>query len=254
MTKGLSFCIHSIHWGKRQTEVWKDRTLLSLLNLDVTVPGETFSLDNAGDMRHLQPVTCNFHTLIRTADLKDMWSVATVIIVLIWQQSCRKKQIFSGIWRDTSRKFHYVVTISLQQTSSYLGDRSEEPSTCSSGWASGASPSPSVPSTVLSSSNSEVLLSPKSSKCSSSPPMTVTREWLWSSEFRENLRHTRQRHSDDCLFTCLHDTCGYLRWSLQECFSWCSRLSVFSLLFCKWMGSGGYIWYFFYYHFYYFKK
>lgn len=76
------------------------------------------------------------------------------------------------------------------KTSSYLGERNAEPLTCSGVCVRWESPSPSGPSVVLSSSNSEVLLSPKSSKCSSSPPMTVTREWLWSSEFRENLKHT----------------------------------------------------------------
>lgn len=81
---------------------------------------------------------------------------------------------------------------SVEKMSTYLGDSREEPLTCSGGCRSWESFGCSVPSTVLSRSSSEVLLSPKSSKCSSSPPMTVSKAglWLWSSEFRENLRDT----------------------------------------------------------------
>lgn len=86
--------------------------------------------------------------------------------------------------------------------SSYLGESSEEPLTCSGDFTRLESPWSSDPSTLLSSSNSEVLLSPKSSKCSSSPPMTVTKVgwWLWSSEFRENLRITQEQIA---VFMCL---------------------------------------------------
>lgn len=70
---------------------------------------------------------------------------------------------------------------------SYLGETTAEPLLCSGGWEREESPSTMEPSTLLSSRSSDVLLSPKSSKCSSSPLMTVTKEWLWSSEFRENL-------------------------------------------------------------------
>lgn len=76
---------------------------------------------------------------------------------------------------------------------SYLGESSEEPLTCSGDCAGGESPAPSDPSTLFSRSSSELLLSPKSSKLSSSPPMTVTSEWLWSSGFNENLQgHIRK--------------------------------------------------------------
>lgn len=78
---------------------------------------------------------------------------------------------------------------SVQTWSSYLGESSEEPLTCSGVLTSGESTCSSVTSTMPSRSSSDVLLSPKSSKCSSSPPIRVTMAgwWPWSSEFRENL-------------------------------------------------------------------
>lgn len=81
---------------------------------------------------------------------------------------------------------------SVRKTVSYLGESSAEPLTCSGVCSRGEPPCCSVPSVLLSRSNSEVLLSPKSSKCSSSPPMTVTKVglWLWSSELRVNLSDT----------------------------------------------------------------
>lgn len=67
-------------------------------------------------------------------------------------------------------------------------------------WRWDESPSPSVPSSVVSSSSSEVLLSPKSSKCSSSLPITVTRERLCSSELKENLRERGNRgNKNECV-------------------------------------------------------
>lgn len=92
-----------------------------------------------------------------------------------------------------------TVEVLEQGQAPYLGERSKQPLTCSGVWRKEEPLPPSVSSALVSSSSSEVLLSPKSSKCSSSPPITIPREWPWSSEVRENLGEAEGGKLRDCV-------------------------------------------------------